>query len=281
MECNLTAILKGGLGNQMFQIATVYSISKTLGMNMIFFKKKEHDYGQGKHPSFYYTNVFAKIPFVEQIHIDRTIPEKSWLYYPVIEEVGGNDTCGTICLDGFYQSEIHFQDHINEVKALFTPSSGIIEYLEKNSNIFELFPELKEEHDYAFIGIRRGDYIKYNTFHNPCGMDYYKKAMGKLGKKRYYIASDDMDWVRNNFIGDMFYYFDIEDDVIQLYTTALFNNYIISNSTFHWWGSFLSIYENPRILAPDKWSFGADVTFDKYWSIYRTNMEVIERAIES
>ena len=278
---NLTAILKGGLGNQMFQIAATYSIAKSLDMNVLFSKNRPHDCGQGRHPSSYYTNVFQKVKFVDYLHIDQSIPEKTWTYYPVIEDVERCPRTGTLCLDGFYQSELHFQEHSQEVKELFTPPSGIIDYLDKNSNIFQLFPELKEDHDYAFIGIRRGDYVKHHIFHNPCGMDYYRKAMNKLNKKRYYIASDDMEWVKTNFVGDMFYYFDITNEVIQLYTAALFKNYIISNSTFHWWGSFLSIYDSPRIIAPDLWSFGNDATFDKYWSIYTSSMEVIERTIES
>jgi hypothetical protein len=68
---------------------------------------------------------------------------------------------------------------------------------------------------------------------------------------------------------------------LKLFVSSLFKNYIISNSTFYWWGSFLSIYESPYIIAPDKWLFGKDVTLDKYHTIYRQEMTVLERPLET
>ena len=108
-------------------------------------------------------------------------------------------------------------------------------------------------------------------------MTYYNEALSKMNKKKYYILSDDIEWCKKKFQGDKFVYMEmyINEDKYMLLTLALFKNYIISNSTFYWWGSFLSIYENTRIIAPDKW-----VSKDKYWSVYRKNMEVIERPIE-
>lgn len=105
--------------------------------------------------------------------------------------------------------------------------------------------------------------------------------MNVLKKERYYIITDDFEWAKTKFVGDSYRFIDaITDDLHHLFIMALFKNYIISNSTFHWWGSFLSIYETPTILAPDKWVFGKDVKKEEYWSIYRESMTVIERTIE-
>ena len=276
--------MKGGVGNQMFQIAMAYSISRSLNMNLKFIKNQFAGCIQGSHPSNYYKSLFTKVSFVDTLPIDTTVAEKTWTYYPVIEDVReaieGRDTC-IVSLDGYYQSEINFQEYADEIKELFTPPLGVIEHLSRYCDIFTRFPELKEKHDYGFIGIRRGDYIKNHTFHNPCGMDFYTKGMNMLQKERYYILSDDYDWVKKNFAGDKFRYLEIKGDLLQLLSSALFNSYIISNSSFYWWGSFLSVYENPRIVAADKWMFGADAKHDAYWSIYRDCMEVVERAIET
>ena len=111
-------------------------------------------------------------------------------------------------------------------------------------------------------------------------MTFYNNAMDLMKKEKYYILSDDFNWVKNNFKGDNYKYLEIKDDLEQLLVSCLFKNYIISNSTFYWWGSFLSIYDNPTIIAPDKWVNGPNVRKDEYWSIYRDNMKVIERPIE-
>ena len=83
-----------------------------------------------------------------------------------------------------------------------------------------------------------------------------------------------MPWVKQHFVGDQYVYLDIKDDLIKFLTIALFKNYIIANSSFHWWGSFLSVYEDPQIIAPDKWCAGSDHT------IYRSSMKILERPVE-
>jgi hypothetical protein len=96
---------------------------------------------------------------------------------------------------------------------------------------------------------------------------------------RYYIGSDDIAWCRENFKGDQFVFCNIADDLTQFYLGCLFKNYIISNSTFHWWMSFLSVYENPLVIAPDKWIFGPGAQLSQYSTIYRKGMIVLNRII--
>ncbi len=278
----VTAKLTGGVGNQMFQIAVAYSTARRLHAKLVFERMQFDGCRQGSHPSKYYDNLFQKIKFVDSLPLDVIITEKEFTYHPVHEEVlyALSKQANTICFQGYWQSDYYFREVSNEIKQLFTPTGGIVSYLEQHSELFNTYPELKTHHDYCFIGVRRGDYITHADFHNPCGMTFYQEGINRMNKERYYILSDDVAWCKENFKGDQFRFFEIKDDLHQLLVSSLFKNYIISNSTFYWWGSFLSDYKDLKIIAPDKWVFGPDVKIEKYYSIYREGMIVLDRPIE-
>ena len=279
----ITINLQGGIGNQLFEISTAYAISRDLNIDIQFKNNQFNGCRQGSHPSKYYNNLFQKLKFVNDLKIDSTVNEPSWTYSNVVNNMTLDSfkNNNVVSLEGYFQSELYFKKYSKEIKSLFTPNGGIISYLERNCDIFDRFPELKVNNDYTFIGIRRGDYVTFSDFHNPCGMTYYNEAMNRMPKEKYYILTDDYKWAKSKFIGDKYIFMEINDDLHQLLSIALFKNYIISNSSFYWWGSYLSIYENTRIIAPDKWIFGNNASKNQYWSIYTDSMEVIERPIET
>ena len=277
----ITVNLIGGVGNQLFQIATAYALSRELSVDLKFQRNQFAGCRQGTHPIKYYSNIFQKLKFVDSLSIQTTIKEAQWTFSPLDQEAKVQFTHNSVVgLDGYFQSDHYFKKYSNEIKSLFIPNGGILSYLKQHTDVLDLFPELKGDHSYAFMGIRRGDYITYSEFHNPCGLTFYRAAMDKMPAERYYILTDDFEWAKKNFVGEQFRFLEIKDDLHQLLTSTLFKNYIISNSSFYWWGSFLCIYEKPKIIVPDKWIFGSDVKRDQYWSIYRDEMEIIERPIE-
>jgi len=278
----ITCKLTGGLGNQLFEVANAYALARHFDVSFGLLDGQFAGAGTGNHPSKYYSNLFQK---VNRIHADRpliTVKESTWTYTdlrPIVKPLLSPSTL--LQLDGYFQSDQYFLDYAKEIRQLFTPEESIQGWLKTHSTIFQSYPELFElNSDFCFIGVRRGDYITKANFHNPCGPDYFQKAMTVLPATRYYIGSDDIAWCREHFKGDQFVFFDIADDLVQFFVGCLFKNYIIANSTFHWWMSFLSVYETPRIVAPDKWIFGPNVQLSEYYTIYRKGMQVIQRQIE-
>ena len=276
----ITCNLKGGIGNQLFQIATTYALAKQQDVSFAIIDQQFDGAGTGSHPSKYYTNLFQRVPRITNSTNPtpvRVYKEPKWTHTLILESVQPNTI---LQLDGYFQSEQYFQEYSPEIKQLFTPEGGIPHWLKTHSSIFDQFPELFSDHDFCFIGVRRGDYVAKAAFHNPCGPDYYTKALAALPSIRYYIGSDDIAWCKQHFQGPQFVFFDIQDDLTQLLVGCLFKNYIIANSTFHWWMSFLSVFQNPTVIAPDKWLFGSNARWDEYSTIYRKGMKVIERRIE-
>ena len=276
----ITCNLMGGLGNQLFQIASAFALAKRFGIPYFIEDGQISAIGQGNHPSKYYSTVYKKVPrsksLSKPIHEHK---EQQWTFYDIGYSIEPFLTNCIIRLDGYFQSDQHFYGVDKEVKNLFTPSEGIQEWLKANTALFDLYPELFEPDNKAcYIGVRRGDYLKvHGDFHNVCQMNYYKQAMAKFPEdQRYYIASDDIPWCKEQFKGAQFTFFEL-DDTVQLYAGALFKNYILSNSSFHWWASFLSVHEHPTMYVPNKWLFGPQAKWEQYHTIYREDMQVIKR----
>jgi hypothetical protein len=278
----ITCNLEGGVGNQLFQIANAYALSRHFDTSFCLIDQQFVGAGTGSHPSKYYTSLYEKIQRFNTEKPLTTFREPTWTYTSVLDSVRPLLQPNTILqLIGYFQSDAYFLNYSSEIKELFTPQGGIQQWLKTNSDVFEKWPELFEDHDFCFVGVRRGDYITKAYCHNPCGLDYYTKALAALPQTTYYIASDDIAWCKTHFVGPQYVFFDIQDDLVQLLAGCLFKNYIIANSTFHWWMSFLSVFDEPRIVAPDKWIFGPTVQWHEYSTIYRKGMQIIERLIET
>lgn len=278
----VTCTLNGGIGNQLFQIAHAFSLSKELGLELYLLFNQFSGCGQGSHPTKYYGSLYSKLNFVNKLlPVTTFVEERFFTFDPKIKEellklVQQNKNVG-INLSGYFQSELYFLSYKNEIKNLLTPPGGIENYLKHNYPVItEKFKELflnENVNDRCYIGVRRGDYMKQVNFHLPCDIEYYNQAIDVIGKdKQFYIATDDIDWCKANFKGENFTFFDINDDLPQLLLSTLFKLYIISNSTFHWWGSYLSLYEDRRVIAPDRW-----INQYGYESIYREDMEILRR----
>ena len=276
----ITCNLMGGIGNQLFQIASAFSLAKRFGIPYFIEDQQLSFMGQGNHPSKYYATVYKKVPRTKSIPAPiHHHKEQHFTFYDIGYAIEPFLHTCTIRLDGYFQSDQHFYGFDKEVKDLFTPTEGMKEWLKANSTLFQMYPDLFDPDNKAcYIGVRRGDYLKIaGNFHNVCDLSYYNEAMSKFSpEQQYYIASDDIAWCKEQFKGAQFTFFEL-DDTIQLYAGALFKNYILSNSTFHWWASFLSVHETPTIYVPNKWLFGPEAKWDQYSTIYRKDMRVLDR----
>jgi len=113
------------------------------------------------------------------------------------------------------------------------------------------------------VHFRRGDYVnekKYNTDLNICSTDYYKRGMRYIAEHTlnpvFYIFSNDISWIKKNVIFEypvkyMEYNNPAHEDLRLMYNCK---HFIIPNSTFSWWGSYLSDNPDKITIAPSYWS---------------------------
>jgi hypothetical protein len=114
------------------------------------------------------------------------------------------------------------------------------------------------------VHIRRGDYRAETTFGLP-GEKYYRSAIDiinlEYSNHPIWVFSDDVDearevlsWLpseRVKYISDV-----DKQSAASFMAMRLGCAYIIANSTFSWWGAFLSDARNPLVIAPEPWFIG-------------------------
>lgn len=140
-------------------------------------------------------------------------------------------------LQGYFQSEKYFQHCSNAIKDLFNPNS----FIRRNT---------------CSIHVRRGDYLNLPEHHPILPLDYYKNALEHFKDcTSYYIFSDDIEWCKKSFhIDPRFVFIHEEDPYYSLLMMASSEYHIIANSSFSWWGAWLS--GTDKVIAPKTW-FGS------------------------
>ena len=274
--------LKGGLGNQMFQYAIGYCLSKKKDTPLYFDIRlmEEHKIKPSPRnvPRDFDLDVFdiekkiAKkkdllkiLQFPNNYRIRKLITiilDKLNLFAFYEEKrMFDNRILKTkymnLYLDGLWQSENYFKDYRSEILKIYNFDK--IRDDQRNINFLNKINYEKS----ICLNVRRTDFIN-NPEHNVVTLDFYKKAIFKIqsiigNDIEFYIFSDDLEWCKNNFsFLEKKYY--VDHDLAgykfynYLYLMTNFKNFIIPNSSFAWWAAWLSQKNDKIIAVPEKWS---------------------------
>lgn len=245
----ITANLKGGLGNLMFQIAAVCSLAKDNGVDVGFDNlmaqlgalNKDDHHNPSLNYAYEYLNIFKNLDLrkTSGAPITKTI-QVPFKYIDLKFEDGA-------CYDGFFQCERFFSHNKEHILNLFEPTDEIRnKIIEKYKWIFDLFT--------CAIHVRRGDYLKLQHVHAVQNISYFKQAIDAVGKvDRYLVFSDDVQWCKNNFKEDHFYFVEGQKDYMDLFLMSMCSHQITSNSSFSWWGGWLNKNLNKKVVGPLRW----------------------------
>lgn len=265
--------LIGGLGNQLFQYAlgrNLANINNTeLKLDISGFSDyKLHAY------SLNHFNIVEKFATEEEVRGFKKYqrrPGKVWFLYnrliaderkyvkekqfqfdPQILKIGKD-----AYFDGFWQTEKYFKDIENILRKEVTVKTPL------QGKDAETAKEI-EATSSVMMHIRRGDYVTNkgtNEYHGTCEPDHYRKALAIIAEKvsnpHIFVFSDDHDWVKNNIIFEYpTTYVDhnkADKNYEDLRLMSLCKHHIIANSSFSWWGAWLSQNPNKVVVGPMKW----------------------------
>jgi hypothetical protein len=259
--------LFGGLGNQMFQFATAYSIAKSknidLYLDLSWFNRSNIHNGFELDKVF---DIFKKVSFLNNDFNFTSFKLKEFLNkiditYQIFKEPHFNYSQNITklpnhCfLKGYWQSETYFKEYKDEIKKIFSFDKNL------DSVNLKIIDKIYRSNS-ASLHIRRGDFLlKKNQNHQTNLNNYYSKAIREVSKNynnlKFFIFSDDPNWVSNNF--EIKTEYEVinnnlgKKSYIDMYLMSLCKTNIIANSTFSWWAGWLNENENKNIFAPNNW----------------------------
>ncbi|WP_296879257.1 alpha-1,2-fucosyltransferase [Thomasclavelia sp.] len=156
----------------------------------------------------------------------------------------------------FRYKKIYMYGYFVDVKPILEIRDKLITLLSLNNeeNIQEYTKIIENSKHNIAISIRLGDdYV--NCGWPICSKDYYDRALSKLKKdgSKIFIFSDDIKKAKTMFFGKEYHIVENTSPCEQIVLMSLCDDFIISNSTFSWWGAFLGKNNNRKIYAPEFW----------------------------
>ena len=255
---NIGIIVNNGLGNQLFKIFAVISYYIDNCQNYILYTNNDNGYRK-----YYWDTLFSNIS--HKVSNETPISEiytAPFFHYKQIPNLN-NDTL----LDGYFQSHKYFEHNINKIRR-------IIGIDEKINNVLIKYPEYTVNKTIS-IHYRMGDYLTLHEFHPVKKSKYYIDAFNTLISEGvdiydydilYFCEENDNERVNDinlgindalkELTGKDLRYKKVSDDIPdweQLLIMTSSKHYIIGNSTFSWFGAYLSSSNDPVICYPETW----------------------------
>jgi hypothetical protein len=228
-------ILKGGLGNQMFQIANAYAYAKRNAFDFGINYDLSFCPNQGHVASKYKNNIYKNIP-ITNIKPNKVYSEIDFKFQEIPNGIDN------VLFDGYFQSDKYFIDFEEDVRNLFTFLSEV----EVVKDFVQKFKNL------VGIHIRRGDYLKFKDYHGIQSSNYYIKASKIIGECNAIICTDDWNTLKNEMSFKKAIKSPFDDEILDLYLLSQCDSLVICNSSFSWWGAFLG-KKKDKVIAPKNW----------------------------
>lgn len=177
--------------------------------------------------------------------------EKSSAYDPAFQELGAQ-----VYLAGYFQSEQYFspiRDILRHEVQLKKPGSAAASAMAE---------AIRNQSAPVSIHFRRGDYLTNPVaagHHGVLPPEYFSAAKAEMSSRvtrpHYFVFSDEPDWAETHMNGDNYTIVGGEGktDAEDMMLIAACRHHIISNSSFSWWGAWLSDNEEKVVIAPKQW----------------------------
>lgn len=270
MPKGITLLLSGGLGNQLFQYASIRAqairLNLPLTVDLRFYRGDEG--GMTKKPWLvefpirskvrsYSSGVFGAHALHRRI-LRRLVTERpSKTYHSKL--IGRDNTIielsDGLVVSGLFQSPDHFSEKWHDIASeLDLPGLGLLDV-----------PTVVDGRDLSRcigIHVRRADYLTQKGFEMRDPVEYYRRGLEVLrggSHSDIVVFTDDPQWCQRQevFSGAKYFYGADTPPYIDLFTMSRCGKLLIANSTFSWWAAWFASRRDAQIVAPKEWIFGS------------------------
>lgn len=257
VSCNVM----GGLGNQLFQIITCISYGIDNNKKIIIPYDNE-SYGVTSRKTYWDSLlkpfvIFTNIPNVNKIPVNLQYYTEPRFAYDNIDLYSDS-----VYLKGYFQSYRYFDNNIQKILRMLRMDNIKQQVYEENKSYFQ-----GVTNDTCAIHFRLGDYTHLQDYHPLLNVDYYISALTNLCETKnisrvlYFCQEQDneivekhIETIQSKFMHIVF--IKTNDNICdwkQMILMTLCNHHIIANSTFSWWGAYLSSHSHKKVLYPSIW----------------------------
>ena len=257
----VSVLLAGGLGNQLFQWAAGFAVSRRLGVPLRVettgIERQEKSLSPRKYELGYFSirgeksrpRSINRVVAVAQklgVPIQDVFRETGFRFDQRIEHVQPGTR-----LAGHFQSWRYFQNYESEIR------ETLVRGATPKPDSYHLRKEL-EGKSWIGVHVRRGDYLNFPEVFAVLESDYYARALGALdlsGTDEIVVFSENVEdakalvpqgtiWADSTKVSH-------PGDVVMLLAQA--NHVVGANSSLSWWGAFLNEMRGARMIFPSRW----------------------------
>lgn len=251
----------GRLGNQLFNYALLFKL-KSQGKEIVI-PSRNYTWKQNGCLDQYHNKWIAYKYVLDDyfnlsIKPSDNIPDKIW-EEPCQGYHSDIFSLNNVSLKGYFQSWKYFDDIKESLKKELTFKSTI---KEKVDSIFNKYSYKKT----VCIHIRLGDTLAQPWMHK-LSPEYIQKCFQHLPLEdyNYIIVSDNFEYCKDWFPQDDTVYFaENLNESETLYLMTLCDHFIMSGSTFSWWGAYLGQKPHSIVLFPDYFD-GSTRSLDEFY----------------
>lgn len=266
--------MSGGLGNQMFQYA-MYLKLKKLGREVKFDDVETYKLDNARPIQLTVFGIDYPRATREEVTIMRDSSpalkdkirrklhgrqlkqyiEKDYSYDEHVYDV--DDTY----LIGYFQTDKYISDIEEEIRRTFVFRKDLI-----TEETLAVEKQIADCADSVSIHVRRGDYLQpgaADVFGGVCTDEYYTSAIEHILKIKpgatFFLFTNDQVWA--DFFVEQHQEADIRivrvsteyTGYLDMYLMTKCKHHIVANSSFSWWGAWLSEYREGLTIAPSGW----------------------------
>jgi hypothetical protein len=282
----ITGRIMGGLGNQLFQIFMIISLS--IDYEIQFFFPDKEQLCSKRHT---YWNSFLsrlkiflqKEKFIES-QLSKIINEEGFEYKKYDIELIKMEN---ILFYGYFQSYKYFEKNyrkiydlidIDKYKNELINKIAQVNVLKNSTELIRRYNDLTIYDKTISMHFRIGDYKNIQNFHPLMTLKYYSNSLKYLCEsgidlreyKILYFCENNLSDIRDSIsiINNLqleypyleFFRQTELEDYEEMILMSLCKHNIIANSTFSWWGAYFNNNEDKIVIYPSVW-FGQNLSY--------------------